>query len=135
MRSRAAPTSSRLAARLACLGELPSGGVGAALVPPYGSRALVALLVGAVVDDRSLPLTAADAERRDAAPRVAPAHLVQQGDEDPAAAGSDRVPERDCPAMGIDPFGVDVQLPQHGVRVRGERLVELEQRWEQRRAG
>src|SRR5450759_2700319 len=97
-------------------------GRGAAIRP-----AAPRLLVGAVADYQSLPLTTADAERGEAAPGVAAAHLVQKGDEDPAAAGSDRMPKRDRPAMGVDPFGVDVQLPEHGERLRRERLIELEQ--------
>ena len=52
---------------------------------------------------------------------------MQKGDEDPAAAFPNRVPERNRPAMGVDAFRVDVQLPEHGKRLRGECLVELEQ--------
>jgi hypothetical protein len=37
---------------------------------------------------------------------MASPHLIQEGHEDSAAAGSDRVPESDRPALWIDPFGI-----------------------------
>src|SRR5690348_607541 len=46
-----------------------------------------------VANDRGLTLAAADAEGGQAASGVAAPHLVQQGDEDPAAAGADRMSE------------------------------------------
>ena len=52
---------------------------------------------------------------------------MQEGDEDAASAGSDRVPERDRAAVRVDSFGLDVQFSEHGKRLRRECLVELEQ--------
>ena len=52
---------------------------------------------------------------------------MHQGDEDAPAAGTDRVPERDRAAAGVDPFGLDPQFPEDGERLGCERLVELEQ--------
>ena len=55
-----------------------------------------------VSDDGSLALTATDAECCEATPRVAAAHLMQQADEDPTAAGADRVPQRNGPTIRVD---------------------------------
>lgn len=43
---------------------------------------------------------------------------MQEGDEDPAPAGSDRVAER--AAMGLDAFRLDAQFPEHGERLCGD---------------
>jgi hypothetical protein len=50
-----------------------------------------------------------------------------KGDEDPAVAGPNRVPERDRSTMTVGAFGVDVELSEHREPLRRERLVELEQ--------
>jgi hypothetical protein len=63
--------------------------------PHYRRWCPLGLRSGGVSDDRGLALAAADAERGNAATGVAAAHLVEEGDEDAAAAGSDRVAEGD----------------------------------------
>jgi hypothetical protein len=77
---------------------------GAAERRPKGTAPRFAVLhaVGAVrrvADDRRLSLAASHTEGREAAPGVAAPHLMQQRDKDPAAAGPDRMSERDCPAV------------------------------------
>src|ERR1700726_1317163 len=100
MRSR----SERQAARALCR-QGPTVGQPTEQITPH-----LALLPCTVANDRRLSLAAPDAKGGEAARCVAPAHLVHERNEDPAAASSDRVPERDRPAMGVDPLAVDVQL-------------------------
>src|SRR5262245_59538603 len=70
---------------------------------------------------------AADAERGEALLRVALLHLVQQRDEDARARGADRMAERDRAAVHVHLAGVPAHLPVHRDRLRGERLVDLQQ--------
>jgi hypothetical protein len=97
-------------------------GAGANVAPAPAAR----LPGGAVADDRSLALAAAHAERREGAPGVAALHLVQQGDEDPPAAGPDRMSQGDRAAVCVDPLGVGLEFAQRRKRRRRERLVELD---------
>src|SRR5688500_817722 len=60
---------------------------------------------------------AADAERGQALPGVAPAHLVQERDEDAGARRADRMADRDRAAVDVH----DLRVPAH-VLVDRERL-------------
>src|SRR5882762_3474771 len=71
--------------------------------------------------------TPADAERRQATLRVALLHFVQQRDENAAARGADRVPERDGASVHIHLAGVPAHLPVHGDSLCGKGLVDLHQ--------
>src|SRR3954452_13108568 len=54
---------------------------------------------------------------------------VDRGQRNARARHSERMPERDRAAVGIDVVGVigDAELPQAGETLRGERLVDLDQ--------
>src|SRR5579872_6008506 len=93
------------------------------------SRSRAAIALPERLEDRGHPLPAADAHRLEAEARVAPAQLAQQGGEDTRAGGADGVPERDARAVHVDTLEPVRQLPlaQHRERLRGERLVELDE--------
>src|SRR3954468_24426451 len=71
-------------------------------------------------DDRpltTLPLdahrdahAAADAERREALLGVAPAHLVEERDQDAGARGADRMTDGDCAAVDVHDLGVPAHV-------------------------
>ena len=70
---------------------------------------------------------AAEAQRREPVAALAPRQLVEQRRDDPRAAGPDRVPERDRAAVDVDAVPVEPELAAVGQRLRGERLVDLDQ--------
>ena len=72
-------------------------------------------------------VAAAEAQRRDAAPRVPALHRVEQRRQDPRAARADWMAERDRAAVDVDPRRVDAQLAHDGDRLHREGLVDLEQ--------
>src|ERR1700757_5141470 len=80
-----------------------------------------------VADHHRLALAAADAERGKPVGSVRAAHFVEQGDQDPAAAGSDRMAQSDRAPMRIEPVLLDAELFDHRQRLCRECLVELQQ--------
>lgn len=51
---------------------------------------------------------------------------MQKRDQDPSAARTNRVSESDSSPMPVDAILSDAKLPDHGERLRGKGLVELE---------
>src|SRR5581483_5511082 len=72
-------------------------------------------------------LADADAHRRDAVAAAAPLHLVEQRRHNARAAAAERVAERDRAAVDVDTAHIEVQLADIVQRLRGERLVDLEE--------
>src|SRR5262245_3755505 len=79
------------------------------------------------LDHQRDALAAADAERREAEPRVPIRHGVEERHQDARAARADRMPEGDGATVDVDARLRDAQLPQHAERLRGERLVQFPQ--------
>src|SRR6185436_17322745 len=71
--------------------------------------------------------SAAQAERREPVAALPPVQLVEQGRDDPGAAGTDRMTERDRPAVDVDlrPFEAELATVREGLG--GERLVDLDE--------
>src|SRR5919205_677248 len=70
---------------------------------------------------------AAETQRRHAVAALAAAQLVEQGRDDSRSRGADRVPERDRAAIDVDLVPVEPQLAPIGERLRGKRLVDLDE--------
>src|SRR5580765_3937942 len=77
------------------------------------------------LDDHRDALAAPDAEGRRAEVRVAVLHRVQQRDEDPGAARTDRVAEGDRTAVDVHAVLRDAELAEDAEGLCGERLVQL----------
>src|SRR6478736_6795252 len=74
--------------------------------------------------DRS---SAAEAEGGKPVAPLASGQLVEEPGHDPGAAGTDRVAEGDGAAVDVDLVPVEAELATVGQRLRGERLVDLDQ--------
>src|SRR6188508_3059172 len=72
-------------------------------------------------------VAAAKAERREAGGEIPILQSVQQCGQDARAARADRVPERDGTAVHVDAVPVPLEHRAVGQRLRGERLVRLDQ--------
>ena len=72
-------------------------------------------------------LAAADAQRRDAAPRAARLHRRQQRDENPRPRGADGVAERAGAAVHVDLVVRQVEIAHRRHRHHRESLVDLEE--------
>ena len=72
-------------------------------------------------------VAAAEAQRRDAALQVSALQRVEQRRQHAAAARADRVAERDSAAVDVHLRRIDAELVEHGDRLHGERLVQLEE--------
>ena len=59
--------------------------------------------------------------------RLALAHLVREGEQDPRATHPDRMAERDPSAEEVQPVPIELQLAFAGDHLRGEGLVDLDQ--------
>ena len=70
---------------------------------------------------------AAEAQRGETVAALAATELVQQRRHDPGAARADRMAERDRAAVDVDLRPVEAELAAVGERLRGERLVDLDQ--------
>src|SRR5205085_451974 len=81
----------------------------------------------AALDAHRDALADPDAERGHPALRVSRVHRVEERDEDAAAARADRVAERDGSTTYVDLLGVELEAPDARDRLRGERLVELDE--------
>src|SRR5437763_2918089 len=79
------------------------------------------------LDDHRIALAAARADRGAPETAAPPAQLVHERPEDPCPRGADRVPERDGPAIDVDPVGIDAEHPDRVQGDRRERLVDLPQ--------
>src|SRR5204862_355370 len=82
--------------------------------PPAGRLAL---------EERSLPLADADAERREAVAPVAAAQLVEERDDEARAAHAEWMADRDGPAVDVHLLLVEPQLAHDGEALRRECLV------------
>src|SRR5438132_12034435 len=78
-----------------------------------------------VAEEGGDPLAAADAHGDDAPLRLAALELICQLDGQDGAGGAHRVAERDGAAIWIDLLGIDLQLADHGDRLRGESLIQF----------
>src|SRR5262252_3608649 len=76
-------------------------------------------------DSKGESVAAAHAEGGDTAFQVAVLERVEQRRENPAAARTDRVAERDCAAVDVDPARLEAEFVEHGHRLNGERFVQL----------
>ncbi len=72
------------------------------------------------------PLPTADTERHEAELMIAALHLVEDLRGERGAGRADRMAERDRAAVGVDLRLVEAELVDHGERLGGERLVELD---------
>src|SRR5437868_5217225 len=95
--------------------------------PRVGAGRVAAPGPGSTLHAQSNAHAAADAQAGDALLRVAPAHLVQQGDEDAAAGSADRMADRDRPAVDVDLARVPAHLVVDGAGLGREGLVDLEE--------
>src|SRR5579859_3926623 len=77
--------------------------------------------------DGSDALADADAHRGQAVPRAAPPHLVQERCDQARAGCTQRMPDGDRAAVDVGLLRIEPQLPHAGDRLRGERLIELDQ--------
>src|SRR5690242_15417807 len=94
-------------------------------VPSTSKNAATGNVPSAPLDDQRDPLSAADAERRHAEPRVAVLHRVEERHQHPRAARADGMAEGDGTAVHVDAILRDAELAQDAERLRGERLVQL----------
>src|SRR5262245_8895760 len=79
------------------------------------------------LNDGSDPLAHANTHGRQATRAVAPLHLMNQTRHDARAAASERMPQRDRPAINVDFARIHVQLLDARERLRREGLVQLDQ--------
>src|SRR5215204_1007276 len=84
-------------------------------------------LILQVLEDPGRPHTAADAHGDEAVLRAAPLHLVDQLDRELGARRAHRVAERYGAAVDVGLLEVHPDLADHGERLGGEGLVELDE--------
>src|SRR3954452_2308673 len=78
------------------------------------------------LQEHSVALAAAGADRREPEPAAAAPQLVRERREDACARGADRMPERDGAAVHVDPLRVGAEELRRVEDDRGERLVQLD---------
>src|SRR5579875_3394041 len=78
------------------------------------------------LDDGGDALAAADAEGGEAEPLVEHFQVVDEVGDEAAAAGAERVAQRDGAAVGIELTLVNAELADDGDALRGEGLVQLD---------
>ena len=94
---------------------------------PRRARRRARRLILDALDDRRDPLAHPDAHRGQAVAAAGPAQLVDQHRDQAAAAHPERMAERDRAAVDVDLGRVEAELVDADDRLRGERLVELDQ--------
>src|SRR5213596_2858812 len=68
----------------------------------------------------------AEAQRRDPALRIAPAHFIKERHQDARAACADRMSQGNRSAVHIYFFGIQFELFHDGDGLNGERFVQLD---------
>src|SRR5579859_3425119 len=79
------------------------------------------------LDNRGVGHAAALADRGQRVPTCPPLELVQRGQDQPRATGTQRMPERNCAAVDVQAVDVDPELLLPGETHRREGLIDLEQ--------
>src|SRR5271165_3826783 len=87
----------------------------------------VAAPLASTFDGQSHPHAAPDAKTGEAFSCIAPDHFMQQGHQDPAAGGSDRMTDGDRSAIDVDLRGIPFHLAVDADRLRGKCFVDLHQ--------
>src|SRR5215472_9293767 len=82
---------------------------------------------GGHAEQQRVALAAAAAQRCGAEPAAPAAQLVDQVQGNPGAGCSERVTDRDGPAIDVDDAGIDAKVPDRLQGDGGERLVDLDQ--------
>jgi len=67
-------------------------------------------------------IASAEAECGDPALGIAAGHFINQGDKDARAAGPDRMPDRNCAAIHVDPVGIEPKFTHHTQRPAPRKL-------------
>src|SRR3954452_6786250 len=78
------------------------------------------------LDEHREALPDPDAQRREAAVRVLSLHPAEQRDGEPCAAASERMPQGDGAAVGVDSVDVEAEPADAGEDLWGEGLVDLD---------